>query len=196
MLDIQARWVFQLLSFQIQPCCGWSLKTQPRSASLVAQNLLSYRRPPIPGLLDAPRPCLPPPGNGFILKKTVENSSNKPLVFVVDDEPLLIELAAALLEPAGYAIQTFRDADSALQAYKSAEAYPQVILTDYAMHRMTGLDLVRECRKINPRQKIIMVSGTVDEKIFQTSRFKPDHFLAKPYQGKQLISLIESVLAD
>jgi CheY-like chemotaxis protein len=120
----------------------------------------------------------------------------KPLVFVVDDEPLLIELARAFLEPAGYAVEAFRDADAALQAFTSANPRPAVILTDYAMHRMNGLDLIRKCRQINPLQKIILVSGTVDAEIYQNARAKPDRFLAKPYQAKQLISLVESVLAD
>jgi CheY-like chemotaxis protein len=71
-----------------------------------------------------------------------------------------------------------------------------VILTDSAMHRMNGLDLIRKCRQINPLQKIILVSGTVDAEIYQNARAKPDRFLAKPYQAKQLISLVESVLAD
>jgi CheY-like chemotaxis protein len=60
---------------------------------------------------------------------------------------------------------------------------------------MTGLDLIRECRRVVPKQKIIMVSGTVDEGIFRDYPSKPDQFLAKPYQGKQLISMIEALLA-
>ena len=120
----------------------------------------------------------------------------KPLVFVVDDEPLLIELATAFLEPAGYEVASFQDADSALQAFTTADPRPALILTDFAMHRMNGLDLIRECRQINPRQKIILVSGTVDASVYANERIKPDRFLAKPYQAKQLISLVESVLSD
>jgi len=119
----------------------------------------------------------------------------KPVIFVVDDEPLLIELAIAFLEPAGYAVESFKDADSALQAFIAATPRPALILTDYAMHRMNGLDLIRECRLIDPQQKIILVSGTVDADVYANARAKPDRFLAKPYQAKQLIGLVESVLA-
>jgi CheY-like chemotaxis protein len=122
------------------------------------------------------------------------DSSEKPLVYVVDDEPLLLELAFALLEPAGFVVQTFRDPDSALQAFTSADPRPAVIITDYAMHHRNGLDLIRDCRQINPGQKIILVSGTVDEDIYYYSRQKPDQFLAKPYQGKQLVSAVKSLL--
>jgi CheY-like chemotaxis protein len=122
------------------------------------------------------------------------DAAKKPLIYVVDDEPLLLELATALLEPAGYAVQSFRDPDLALQTYRSAKTRPDLIITDYAMHQMTGLDLIRECRQISPKQLIVMVSGTVDEDIFVYSRHKPDKFLAKPYEGKTLINLVRSLL--
>jgi CheY-like chemotaxis protein len=117
-----------------------------------------------------------------------------PLIFVVDDEPLLIELATAMLEPSGYQIKSFMSAELALEAFGSNPPFPDLILTDYAMHNLTGLDLIRECRKINPKQKILLVSGTVDEEIYANSRHKPNGFLAKPYQSKQLIGLVESIL--
>ena len=122
--------------------------------------------------------------------------ATKPLIFIVDDEPLLIELASAMLQPSGYRIQTFINAEQALQAFGSDKPLPDLIITDYAMHNLTGLDLIRECRKINPRQKILLVSGTVDEEVYANSRQKPDRFLAKPYQSKQLLGLVESLLAN
>jgi CheY-like chemotaxis protein len=63
------------------------------------------------------------------------------------------------------------------------------------MHRMTGLDLIQHCRQLNPGQKTILVSGTVDETIYENSRIKPDRFLAKPYHSKQLINMVHSLLA-
>jgi hypothetical protein len=39
-----------------------------------------------------------------------------------------------------------------------------------------------------------MVSGTVDETIYRNSAQKPDRFLAKPYQGKQLSELVRELL--
>jgi len=124
------------------------------------------------------------------------DSTTRPLVYVVDDEPLLLELATALLEPAGYVVKTFLDGNSALQAFAAAKPRPAVLITDYAMHEMTGLDLIRECRQIHPKQRILMVSGTVDENIYADSHHKPDRFLAKPYQSKQLISTVQSLLTD
>ncbi|MCL4785865.1 MAG: response regulator [Verrucomicrobia bacterium] len=118
----------------------------------------------------------------------------KPLVFAVDDEPMLLELVALVLEPLGYRVRTFRDPATAVRAYSLANPQPALIITDYAMHMMNGMDLIRECRRINPDQKIILVSGTVDETIYRNSSVKPDSFLAKPYPARQLAELVKKVL--
>lgn len=125
---------------------------------------------------------------------TRPSQGSKPLLYVVDDEPLLLELASALLEPSGYAVRTFHDPEAAVKAFAAANPRPAVVLTDYAMHTMTGLDLIRECRRINPRQKIIMLSGTVDESVYRGTSIKPDRFLAKPYQARELLRVLQSVL--
>jgi CheY-like chemotaxis protein len=118
----------------------------------------------------------------------------KPLIFVVDDEPLLLELASTLLAPLGYEIKTFRDAESAVVAYSEADPRPDLIVTDHSLHHMNGLQFIRECRRIDADQKILMVSGTVDETIYRHSPAKPDRFLAKPYQAKKFISVVQALL--
>ena len=118
------------------------------------------------------------------------------LIYVVDDEPMLLELASVILEPLGYEIETFRDAESALRAFKTAEPPPALLITDYAMHEMTGMDLVAACRQIRPKQKALLVSGTVGEEVFCNAPVRPDRFLVKPYQAKQLIEAVEALLAD
>ena len=116
------------------------------------------------------------------------------LIFVVDDEPMLLELATVVLEPFGYNIKTFRDPKSALRAFSASDPRPDLLITDYAMHLMNGMELIEACRRIRPRQRILLISGTVDEKIYRTSSFKPDHFLAKPYQAKQLAEAVKNLL--
>jgi two-component system, NtrC family, sensor kinase len=116
-------------------------------------------------------------------------------VFVVDDEPMLLELAATILQPAGFTVRTFRDPQAALTEFSAANPRPAVLVTDYAMGAMSGLDLIRECRRIEPRQKILLLSGTVDENIYDDAPVKPDRFLAKPYQSQDLIALVQSLAA-
>ena len=115
-------------------------------------------------------------------------------IFVVDDEPMLLELAAAILQPLGFNVRTFRDPQAALAEFSAANPRPTVLVTDYAMGAMNGLDLMRECRRIQPQQKILMLSGTVNENIYADAPVKPDRFLAKPYQAHDLIALVKSLV--
>jgi FixJ family two-component response regulator len=110
------------------------------------------------------------------------------MIFVVDDEPMLLDLAAAILQPLGYDVRTFRDPQAALVEFPAAR--PAVLVTDYAMGAMTGMDLIRECKRVNPQQKIMLLSGTVDENIYANSAAKPDCFLAKPYQVRDFVSAV------
>ena len=120
---------------------------------------------------------------------------SRPLVFAVDDEPMLLELVVLVLEPLGFRVRTFRDPETAVRAFSLTTPPPALIVTDYAMHTMNGMDLIQACRRIHPRQRIILVSGTVDETIYHGAEQKPDRFLAKPYQAKQLADLVCAVLA-
>jgi len=120
-----------------------------------------------------------------------KNSGAKASIYVVDDEPMLLDLAEAILGAVGYAVRTFRDPEKALEEF--AVEMPDLVLTDYAMGRMTGMDLIRECRRLNPDQKIVLISGTVDEQVFSDAPVKPDRFLTKPYQIYQLTDCVREL---
>ena len=118
------------------------------------------------------------------------------LIFVVDDEPMLLELAAVILQPLGYAVKTFRDPQSALAAFTATRPRPALVITDFSMHRMNGMELLEACRELRPNQKVLMISGTVDETIYRNSPCKPDHFLAKPYHAKQLVDAVKELVPE
>ena len=122
------------------------------------------------------------------------NGSGMPItIFVVDDEQMLLDLALAILQPLGFDVRTFNDPRKALKEYPAAR--PQVIVTDYAMGAMNGLDLVQECRRIDPKQRMVLLSGTVDESIFEGLPQKPDRFLVKPYAIHEFVETIRSLAA-
>ena len=129
-----------------------------------------------------------------VSKSKNENGRSCPRIFIVDDEPILLELAEKILSSIHAEIRTFTNPAIALEAYTSEKHRPELIITDFAMHEMNGLALIRACRRLNPKQKIILVSGTVDEAVFNGTGVKPDRFLAKPYQPSVLTSMVEELL--
>jgi CheY-like chemotaxis protein len=114
------------------------------------------------------------------------------MVFVVDDEPVLLELATLILKSMGCEVRTFNDPAIALKEF--ALALPDLVITDYAMGRMNGMDLISECHRINPRQKLLMVSGTVGEHVFADALVRPDRFLTKPYQFNDFATCVRELL--
>jgi CheY-like chemotaxis protein len=114
-------------------------------------------------------------------------------IFVVDDEVPLLELAKAVLGDMGYTVRTFTDPEQALREFETVR--PALVLTDYWMPRMSGMDLIRECRRLNPAQKAVLISGTVDGQVFANAAVQPDRFVAKPYDVAALRGMVVEMLA-
>ena len=114
-----------------------------------------------------------------------------PTIYIVDDEPMLLDLNEEILRPLGFEVQRFRAAELALAAYREASPRPAIIVTDFAMHQMTGMDLIAACRELNPAQKIILVSGTIDNSAFERADEKPDHFMPKPYTTDEFAEVVQ-----
>jgi DNA-binding NtrC family response regulator len=128
------------------------------------------------------------------MRGATNTTATQPTIFVVDDEVVLLDLAEALLTPIGCHIRKFSNPEDALREFP--KFLPVVVITDYAMGRMNGMDLIRECRRLNPEQKTILISGTVDGEVFAGAPVKPDAFVAKPYDISQLVKIVREMVAD
>ncbi len=129
-------------------------------------------------------------------KRTSARPPKKPLVYIVDDEPLLSDLAEASLQSEGYLIEQFQDPELALRSFRVADPKPDLLLTDYAMGQMTGIELIEKCKEIKPDLKAILISGTAGSEILLTTRVRIERFLGKPYQPFMLQELARKVLED
>ncbi len=116
------------------------------------------------------------------------------LIYVVDDEPTLLELAEYILEMEGFRFQKFEEPRKALAAFQAADPKPDLIITDYVMLGMDGLQLVGECQRAKPDVKSILVSGTVQEEVVHRSPVQVNQFLRKPYLAQEFLEAINEVL--
>ncbi len=126
---------------------------------------------------------------------TPSGADRKAPIYVVDDEEMLLDLASVILAPLGYEIRTFRDPEAALRAFTATQPRPVLLITDYAMHRMNGMALIDACRRVEPSQKVLLISGTVGPEIQQGAPSKPDGYLAKPFLARELVKAVETLLA-
>lgn len=120
--------------------------------------------------------------------------ATKPVIYVVDDEVMILELIAVVLEPLGYRVLTFPDPAQAFKTFVSLPQRPALVITDYAMHSLNGMELIEKCRAVEPEQKILLASGTVGEEVYANSPVKPDRFLAKPFKTQDLVAAVRELI--
>ena len=84
-------------------------------------------------------------------------------ILYLDDEPSLARLGAKRLEALKYRVRSVTTTTAALEAFRSAPLDYDLVITDYTMPKMTGIDVARAIHAIRPDIPIIMLSGYVEE---------------------------------
>ncbi len=87
------------------------------------------------------------------------------LVLVVDDEAAIRQITKTTLETYDYKVITGSDGMEAVALYVEYEDSVSVAIVDMMMPRMDGAKTIRTLQKINPKVKIIAVSGYADYRI-------------------------------
>jgi DNA-binding NtrC family response regulator len=82
-----------------------------------------------------------------------------PVVLVVDDETAIAETHVQILRLHSYAAVAYTNPVAALSAV--AELKPDLLLTDFQMPTMNGLDLALELLKRRPTCKVLIISGAI-----------------------------------
>jgi DNA-binding NtrC family response regulator len=124
---------------------------------------------------------------------TTHAESNR-LIYVVDDEEVLLETAEVALLAEGYALKKFRCPQAALDSFTQETPKPSLLVTDYAMSPMDGIELSTKCKSAHPGLKIMLVSGTAGPEIVLQSPVAVDKFMQKPYKLAELASTVRSLL--
>jgi two-component system phosphate regulon response regulator PhoB len=112
-------------------------------------------------------------------------------VLLVEDEPGLQEVMAAVLMAEGYAVTVARDGEQGL--VRLAESRPDLVITDYMMPQMDGIEMIRRIRA-DPAyadMPILLVSAA----LIRDVRPLADGFLRKPISIDQLQATIAQLLA-
>ncbi len=116
------------------------------------------------------------------------------LIAVVDDEFLLADLLASLLVGEGHEVMTAAHGRAALQMIR--ERKPALVITDFMMPLMTGLELAQAMHADAELEDIpiILVSGAQGSAARDSH---PDLFAAifdKPYDRKAMLKAVSSLL--
>jgi len=122
------------------------------------------------------------------------NDNSRGLVFVVDDQEIFAEVVAAILRSEDFETRTFESGEEAVEQVERG-AKPDILLTDYVMPGMSGMELIIKCRTLLNGLKTVLFSGQVDDAILSRYGVKPDRFIGKPFQPTMLLDLLEELRA-
>lgn len=132
---------------------------------------------------------------------SVETASHLPIgserILLVDDEPVVADMVALMLERLGYHVAVRTNALEALDLFRSEPDRFDLIITDYMMPQMTGIELTVEVLKIRPGMSIILFTGytrKVTEKAAKDLGIKG--FILKPPDRKALADLVRDILNE
>ena len=128
-------------------------------------------------------------------KEKSRKQTNPQLVFVVDDNFALTKMAETILKEAGFQCHAFCDPKQVIAAVKRGVEHPDLLMTDYEMGPMNGLELIAHCRQKMPSLKTILVSGTVKPESLLGHAVKVDQFLSKPYRPDELAAAVKLLLS-
>ncbi len=127
---------------------------------------------------------------------SVNSSEEEPMIFVVDDEPAVAEVIEALLDLHGRRARVFTQPEKALEAFKEAEPKPRLLIADFQMPKMNGLELLQHCKAEDSNLRCISASGTLQVEDMRQYPIQPDKYLAKPFYPRQLLDLVDEMLKD
>ncbi len=116
-------------------------------------------------------------------------------VLIVDDEPEILDTTRWAFELAGFQVQTAASAEEALPRAESFR--PEVLLIDYKLPQMNGLELLRKIRSWIPNAVAIMITGLThqSENLEEESRrLGAVGFLHKPLQLDSVLKMVKERL--
>ncbi|MCF8033718.1 MAG: PAS domain S-box protein [Desulfarculaceae bacterium] len=116
-------------------------------------------------------------------------------ILFVDDEPPLVDIGKKTLSRLGYQVRGFTSAQEALEAFKAAPDDFNLLITDYTMPKMTGVQLTREVLAIKPDLPIIMCTG-FSERLSSVSsqEIGVTRLAMKPLMPREIARIIGEVL--
>jgi len=122
-------------------------------------------------------------------------------ILIVDDAKLVLDGFKTALELDGHNVWTAQDATAALAL--AQEAPFDLIVLDFIMPGMDGLELLARIRKHQPLVRSIIISGKIDTKRSEDDLTKilgeqveADLYLNKPVSNERLISAVKALLTD
>ena len=137
----------------------------------------------------SPEPTLPPPSS--------RSRGGTETILLVEDEPLVLDLAACTLQQLGYNVIPCASADEALRRLPEYQNRIDLLVTDVVMPRMNGRELASRVASLQPGISVLFSSGYGEDIIAKQGVLDPGlFFIGKPYRPTDLAAKVRSILDE
>lgn len=117
-------------------------------------------------------------------------------IFLVDDSTTMLMSLSEILQKAGFKVETASNGADALKQFKSG-VKPDLVITDQNMPELTGIELIRETRKLSAFRFTPILMLTTESQQAKRQEGKAagaTGWLVKPVAGKDLLAVVKQVL--
>jgi len=127
------------------------------------------------------------------MNRTKGSGEPRETVLIVDDVPDTVETIRRNLESEGYAVYAASGAAEALAIIDRERI--DLVVTDYKMPKISGLDLVRQIRENHRDMEVVMITGYPSlEGAVQAVKSGAEEYLAKPFTDAELFAAVRRAL--
>ncbi|MDP2016138.1 ATP-binding protein [Hydrogenophaga sp.] len=121
------------------------------------------REPGTMGFSPSLSPAVPSPTPDHAMADDL--STDSPHILYLDDDDTLVFLVRRLLERRGYRVTAYTSQTQAIDAVRAAPTGFQLLLTDFNMPGMSGLEVAKAVLEINPRMPVAVASGYITDEL-------------------------------
>lgn len=114
-------------------------------------------------------------------------------ILIIDDSSLSRRLMRRILEEAGHDVIEANDGFSALERFTLE--LPKLVMLDLTMPGITGFEVLKQLKSINPDTKVIVASADV-QSLTRTQVFESgaDGFINKPFISEEIVDLVKKLV--
>ncbi|MHB8174534.1 MAG: sensor histidine kinase [Nitrospirota bacterium] len=114
-------------------------------------------------------------------------------ILVVDDEQDIVKVLSKILELAGYEVITALNGTEAIQSVRQGN--PQLVLLDYMMPDVTGLEVLKQIKSYSEEIYVVMVTGRGSEEVAAAvMKAGASDYVIKPFVRDQIMTVVKDTL--
>src|ERR1700674_1741621 len=114
----------------------------------------------------------------------------KPKILVLDDEPDILQLFRSMFSGEDVELLLESDSDSALRRIMTDR--PNVAIIDISLPNKSGLDVLREAKKIDPGLSVIIATGfSSTQYAIEAMKFGAYDYLTKPFEIRKIKGVVQ-----